>query len=741
MTSRFLIITLFLVSSVGFYGESLAGPSDDNSEPLNILWEEPALEIHTLSGVVKLASTSFSYDGDPHDLEAWFTPSISGFVTADIRAAALSNVRGPHTLDLVLSIPAGTRARVYSGTVNLRSGNRTIPQPLPIKINVDTAPQGTIPVGAESPSQDRIVLDPESGNSYLRDEVIVVLAETATEADLVQLVTAFGGRFYGSIPGMSMYQTVFPDIRDAADLDLIVHGLDSSPITEFAQRAWMLESLVTTPRLGNDPTYFLGPPYSSDVWDESNPSGRNSALEFAKFPSAWSFNTGSSGVVIAVIDDSFDPDHEDLLPNVRRGDRGIQRFTHGTMVAGVVGAAGDNRFGITGAMWDVALDLYAIGVPQFLNPGESTYGAFDTINAINDAIDAGAQIINLSIGWKLMILPSELAFRWALSRDKARDVLFVIAAGNDPNGDIEFPAKLGGDPGYPHVISVSYTDVQHGTEFTQVPILGGAPGSSVNVAAPGCVFTTLPGNGYIRGCGSSYAAPLVAGLAGLLLVENPNLTAADLKQRIVQGANEGGPPVVGQPFHVINAARSLELAANNFATHRLTASGPIWARSDRPGLPLPIPSRLGETLTLYWDIDATVDPIDFPTEATQVRWDSVRGFGIRTSTEDLYFVPFSNTFGVYENEQALPPRAYSVSAFEALSGLAVNMRLIPKPTTSFEAMADINPEPLDQWATTDSATFNAGYSIISMDNCGGEGGQCSSISAWVTTLSFQAIPR
>jgi subtilisin family serine protease len=124
-----------------------------------------------------------------------------------------------------------------------------------------------------------------------------------------------------------------------------------------------------------------------------------------------------------------------------------------------------------------------------------------------------------------------------------RGALVVLAAGNagseDPNACHPTSGQCGGYPAYyattnPGILSVGASDENDALyAFSN-------RGSWVRVAAPGCVRTTTHGGGYATACGTSIAAPLVAGIAGLLESWKPELTNLELKGAIESGATAVG---------------------------------------------------------------------------------------------------------------------------------------------------------------------------------------------------------
>jgi subtilisin family serine protease len=321
--------------------------------------------------------------------------------------------------------------------------------------------------------------------------------------------------------------------------DAIVQYM-SNPDVEYAEPNYIRRAALTSP---ND-TYF------KDQWGLINLGlyANGTADADIDAPEAWDISTGSDNVVIAVLDTGLDYHHSDLILNIwtnpgepncinnvdndgngYRDDCNGWDFVnndndpmddneHGTHVAGIIGAVGNNGTGITGVMWNVQL------MPVKVLDSGGAGNDLDIIDGIEYAVDNGAQIINASLG-------GYGAFSWslynAIAAANTAGVLFVAAAGN---GD------LGGDgigdnndltPFYPasyslylpNIISVAATD----QDDIRVPFSNYGT-STVHVAAPGVyILSTIPQNLYSDMAdkefleGTSMAAPHVSGLAGLLM--------------------------------------------------------------------------------------------------------------------------------------------------------------------------------------------------------------------------------
>ena len=278
---------------------------------------------------------------------------------------------------------------------------------------------------------------------------------------------------------------------------------------------------------------------------------------------AWDITTGSKTIRVGVIDSGISR-HPDLNDNRAigksfvSGDIGTEdTYGHGTHVAGIIGAVGDNHIGISGVCKTVEL------VP--LRVGNESWGTENIIKAINYAnelwgTDKQIDILNFS-GWNG---PNWKTFSDAIN---SYNGLFVTIAGNgekDAN-DVSHGYDIDANPNYPgsftcdNIITVGSIDFNGSrSEFSNYGK------NSVDIYAPGeNIYSTYTNNTYAYMSGTSMAAPHVTGVAALLLSKNPTLSAAELKQLILDGADEIPISIPGVPVpqevKKLNAYNALHL--------------------------------------------------------------------------------------------------------------------------------------------------------------------------------------
>jgi membrane-anchored mycosin MYCP len=333
------------------------------------------------------------------------------------------------------------------------------------------------------------------------------------------------------------------------------------------------------------PSMTPGPGRSSDT---SHGSGQLAGLDL---PQVWELTRGS-GQRVAVIDTGISP-HPRLPDTAAGGDYvfsgdGTQDCDgHGTAVAGIIAAAPDPNHadGFSGVAPDVSLISIRQSSTKFgpvADPSSSGFGDVETMaKAVRTATDAGASVINIS---SIACLPAETALddrALGAALSYAVDVknTVVVAAAGNTNGAGQCPAqqpdttwdtvKVVVSPAWYDDYVLTVGSVNAHSEPSSFTLAGpwvdvAAPGENVISLSPsgnGIVNTLESHGGPAALSGTSYAAPVVSGLAALIRSRFPAMTAREVMQRIVATAHHppaGWDPLVGAGLVDFLAAVSTE---------------------------------------------------------------------------------------------------------------------------------------------------------------------------------------
>lgn len=272
------------------------------------------------------------------------------------------------------------------------------------------------------------------------------------------------------------------------------------------------------------------------------------AFENVKAFDAWNICQDASQVIVGVLDSGIDANHSALANRIHRSeflkDTLHRDFTndtesggivyipsdpngHGTHVAGIIGAAGD----VSGVCWDVKLvSLRTFDTKGIANP-------IWLIRAIDYAAKVGIPILNCS--W--VINENWTDLEQVIQAYKGLVVCAAGNAGNDIDEEKVYPASYN----LANILTVGAIDSKNNRGVWTKNIFESSKGhsssygqNSVDIYAPGVgILSTVPNNGYETKSGTSMATPFVTGAAALLLAANSNLSALEIKDAILFGAD------------------------------------------------------------------------------------------------------------------------------------------------------------------------------------------------------------
>jgi subtilisin family serine protease len=387
--------------------------------------------------------------------------------------------------------------------------------------------QTTIPLASTALyNPDRILVQPKPGVSLNR---------------MAQLHSTLGSRVSHEFEKIGRLQIV--SVRRGQSVEKLIDHYQQSGLVEYAEPDFAIR-IATVP---NDPKFVDG-----TLWGLHNIGQDGGTIDAdIDAPEAWDVRTSASNIVVAILDTGIRYSHEDLATNVwtspNDGGHGWNALTgtndpaddhgHGTIMAGVLGAAGNNGKGITGVAWQIQL----MGCKCISSSGIGFES--DLISCIDFARTNGARVVNASL--------DSTGYSQALSNAifSLRDagIIFVASAGNNSQ-DIDvtphYPAALNID----NVVSVAYT-----TRTDSLGFLSNYGATNVDLAAPGdqIYSTWSPSDSSyyppfsFNVAGTSYAAACVSGSFALMLARYPGETHQQTISRVLN-ATDPLPSLAGK---------------------------------------------------------------------------------------------------------------------------------------------------------------------------------------------------
>ena len=361
------------------------------------------------------------------------------------------------------------------------------------------------------------------------NDVLVRFRGVPTAQQKNDIAAAHGLRRQRTLRGESGIEKLL--LPSGMDVDNAVFQLLQDPAVESAEPNFLIAHDQLA--LPNDPRF-------GEQWALRNTGQTGQFGADIDASGAWQTTTGQANVVVAIVDSGIDFTHPDLAANewlnkkpvngdphgwdfVADSGEIIDEHGHGTAVAGIVAASGNNQVGVTGVMWRASL----MSLRVLDSTGNGDVAA--AIEAIDYAVDHGAQVINLSWG----TTGQSLALKDAIKRAIQHGVVVVCSAGNsaqDVDSTPYYPAAFN----IPDLIAVAASD-----GFDQLTSWTNFGRKSVSIAAPGVdILTTQRGGGYSTVSGTSAAAPLVSGVAGLLKSASPWLNPHAINQALNNGARQ-----------------------------------------------------------------------------------------------------------------------------------------------------------------------------------------------------------
>jgi subtilisin family serine protease len=376
---------------------------------------------------------------------------------------------------------------------------------------------------------------------YVPGQLIIKFAEGVTTSQRGALLRAQGLSLREHDARLNVSVANVPAGRELE----YARQLTASPNVRYAEPMYLLRAHRVP-----DDTY-----YASFQWN----------LPHISLPAAWDLTTGNSLVAVAVLDTGVQGSHPDLLGQTVAGYDYINMDAdpsddqgHGTHVSGIIAAASDNSYGVAGVAW--ATKIMPVKVLDSSGTGTNQQVA----NGIYFAVDAGARIINMSLGGTSYSSLIADAVNYAY----AHNVAVVASAGNEyeEGNPTEYPAAL------PHVLAVGAVgNLNEHASYSNT-------GAYLDIAAPGgnassssdpnpnhwiqSTYLTTSGYEYASMTGTSQAAPHVAGVLALMKGVNLALSVDQLYDLVTSTALNLGAPGWDETFGwgLVNAYAAVSAA-------------------------------------------------------------------------------------------------------------------------------------------------------------------------------------
>jgi len=343
-----------------------------------------------------------------------------------------------------------------------------------------------------------------------------ILKDLVSKYDIIRVYKSF----YFS-KDYILLQTVRIKFDKISKVNELIRELSSMVVIEYAEPVPYLKTCLTPNDMGTNSV-------TNGTW----------GLYKINAQQAWDISTGSTSIVVGIVDNAIQTTHVDLAANMLAGwdvadndndpNPPTTDYDHGTHVAGIASGVSNNGIG----MASIGYKIKILPVKSTNDVNSITHG----YEGVTWAANNGADVINMSWGGE----GSSTTAQNVINSAYGLGCTLVAAAGNS------------GDAGNPVFYPAAYTNciAVANTTSTDAKATSSQYGTWVDISAPGSnIYSSIPTNSYAIYTGTSMASPMVAGLCGLMLSVNPNLTQAQLRNCLLTSADNidaQNPSYVGQ---------------------------------------------------------------------------------------------------------------------------------------------------------------------------------------------------
>lgn len=531
------------------------------------------------------------------------------------------------------------------------------------------------------------------GAAFASGRILVAPKSGIDDATFAGALSRGGARSVGKIGGTRVHIVqVAPGNEEAT-----VERLKGDPTVKFAEVDRLIPAAGTT----NDPYY-------TSEWH----------LPDVGAPTAWNYATGS-GVTIAILDTGVDGSHPDLAAQMVAGWNFYANSAntsdsngHGTAVAGTAAAATNNAVGVASVAGGAKIMPVVIADP-------SAWAYWSTVaQGITWAADHGARVESLSYQGA----SASSTIQSAASYLRSKGGVLFVAAGNTGAIDNTAPTDL----------MMVVSAIQQGDTLASFSSYG----SFVDISAPGNnIITTAMGGGYWNCWGTSFATPIVAATAALILSERPDFTPSQVDATLKSTATDLGAPGydIYYGYGDVNATAALQQAAG----------APLAPAPDTTAPTVAVTSPAGGA-TVSGTVNIGVNASD-NVGVTHV---DLRVDGVVVASDTAAPYAFSwNSASVANGTATLTAAAYDAAGNSAVSApVAVNVSNAVAPPS------DTTPPTVAIASPTGGATVsgNVAVSVSASDNVGvarvdllvnGATVATSNVGPWQFTWSSSSVPN